>query len=140
MKQRPILVFLLICILSSHLLLAENVIESKWDTSGPIQTKAVPQADLASAQTYGFSLWFKYNYRLPDRVDLSQLVNKQTAIAGVTEGDNYFGNLDGDKALSASFLPFGTAGGPVIKFATYSTSKSEPVNLEIELDTDEIDG
>jgi hypothetical protein len=35
----------------------------------------------------------------------------------------------GDQALSVKFEPFGTAGGPVISFITYSTDSDEAVTL-----------
>jgi len=63
---------------------------------------------LSSASTYAFSLWFRYNYRIPERIDISHLVNGVTAIAGVTEHISYMNDEnDGDKALSLYLLPLG---------------------------------
>jgi len=46
----------------------------------------------------------------------------------------------GDQALSVKFEPFGTAGGPVVSFITYSTDSDEPITLQLALDTSEVDG
>jgi len=54
---------------------------------------------------------------MPKRSDVSQLVNHETAIAGVTENESYMNDFNaGDRALSVSLRPFGAAGGPVLRF------------------------
>jgi len=45
----------------------------------------------------------------------------------------------GDRALSVHFLPFGSAGGPYLRFSTYNLN-GESVNLDILLDVEEVDG
>lgn len=37
-------------------------------------------------------------------------------------------------------MAFSEAGGPTIRFATYSTDSEEPITLDITLEVDEIDG
>jgi hypothetical protein len=87
---------------------ANDYVVSSWDGAAPVKSVNVPDSDLGSAKTYGFSLWFRYNYRIPRRVDVSQLVNANTAIAGVTEHESFMNEYnEGDKALSVYFLPFG---------------------------------
>jgi hypothetical protein len=68
-------------------------------------------------------------------------VNNPTAIAGITENENYMSSTShGDQALSVYFRAFGDAGGPVIRFATYTTGSDEPITLDLTLEVDEIDG
>jgi len=77
---------------------------------------------------------------MPKRSDVSQLVNHQTAIAGVTENDSYMNDFNaGDRALSVFFLPFGSAGGPHLRFSTYNAG-GDNVDIDIEVDPSEIDG
>jgi hypothetical protein len=45
----------------------------------------------------------------------------------------------GDRALSVSFLPFGSAGGPYLRFSTYNVG-GDNVNIDIRLENDEVDG
>jgi hypothetical protein len=100
-----IVLFALLFISSSF---ANDYVVSSWDGAAPVKSVNVPDSDISSAKTYGFSLWFRYNYRIPKRVDVSQLVNHETAIAGVTEHESFMHDFnEGDKALSVYFLPFG---------------------------------
>jgi len=39
-------------------------------------------------------MWFKYYYRIPQKADVSLLVNYKHAIAGVTEGSNYMSTAE----------------------------------------------
>jgi hypothetical protein len=67
-------------------------------------THEVPAGELGNAQTFGYYLWFKYLYRIPGRSDVSNLVNHQTAVAGVTENQSFIReSAMGDRAL-ATFL------------------------------------
>jgi hypothetical protein len=101
-----ILILLAIVLISSTV--AQDTLESTWSATAPVHEFPVPEHELANASTYGFSLWFRYNYRIPERVDVSHLVNSKTAIAGVTEHESYMnGYNDGDCALSVYLLPFG---------------------------------
>lgn len=62
----------------------------------------VPGDELEGANSYGYHLWFKYLYRIPQHTDVSMLVNHPHAIAGVTENESYVdANEAGDRALSS---------------------------------------
>jgi len=46
----------------------------------------------------------------------------------------------GDQNLAVYLEAFGTAGEPVVKFATYSTDQTDPIILQLSLEVSEIDG
>jgi len=87
--MRASLVILIILLCFTTNLQSAELKESKWDQGSPIFTQSLSTGDISTATEYGFGLWFKYYYRIPQKADVSLLVNYNHAIAGVTERDNY---------------------------------------------------
>ena len=66
----------------------------------------VPDSIVPDVTEYGFGFWFRFHFRIPERLDINTARNNFLAMAGVTENNDWTNSQEcGDKALSIYYVP-----------------------------------
>jgi len=121
---------------------SSTTIESKWDAGSPIFAESFSSTETINeiGAEFGIGLWFKYYYRIPQKADVSLLVNNDHSIAGLARDGSY--SLDGHKlcdGFGITLPAFGEGTSPKVRFSARLTD-GECGTIDFDIGTDEIDG
>lgn len=65
----------------------------------------VPENQVGDISEYGFGLWFRFQYRIPERLDINVARNSFLALAGISENGDWTQSQEcGDRSLAVYYV------------------------------------
>lgn len=92
-------------------------------TKNPQVEVEVPTGQVGDVTEYSYGYWFRFQYRIPETLDINVARNSFLAMAGVSENNDWTITQNcGDRALATYYIPHNKATKPTYRFSTYSNN------------------
>jgi len=87
----------------------------------------VPDNIVPDVTEYAYGFWFRFQYRIPQRLDIQIARNSYLAVAGVSENDGWSqASNPGDRALATYYVAHNEVQRPTYRFSTYAENSDIP--------------